>query len=55
MSESHSVLTLRVPPRCPVCDAQDRVKIETEMNGDAVVLRWRCAKCDHHWPVPPPI
>ena len=53
MPKSHSALTLRIPPQCPVCHVTGRVKIETVLRADAVMLLWRRFNCDQHWPVPP--
>jgi hypothetical protein len=54
MPQSHSALTLRIPQQCPLCGATGRVRIETFIHVESVVLLWRCANCDQSWSVSPP-
>jgi transposase-like protein len=44
-------VALRIPELCPYCQAYARVKLETTVKGDAVILRWCCAACNRDWPV----
>ena len=49
METPSNALHLRVP-ECPQC-AATAVKLESSVLGPLVMLVWRCATCNHEWPV----
>ena len=44
-------IALHVPEQCPHCGAYAKVKLETTVKADAVVLTWCCTACSQSWPV----
>lgn len=44
-------VALRVPEQCPNCGVFAKVKLETTVKANAVILAWSCSACSQSWPV----
>jgi hypothetical protein len=44
-------VALRVPEQCPHCGVFAKVKLETTVKAEAVLLAWCCTACSRSWPV----
>jgi hypothetical protein len=42
-------LTLRIPERCPQCDALGTVHLQQVVRGPSVHLSWECSSCEIEW------
>ena len=42
---------LRIPARCPQCQAEGAIVLQQVIRGVTVLLSWVCERCDAEWAV----